>query len=131
MISEGGEECGGVADFRGCEQEQVAAGSFGHSEIRWIEAHATRPPGARVRLLLCTNQGVDGEGDCGNEPADPDVAKAGGGQLLSFLKLSRFALSDSSGGTPSRSYSMMYHSTPPTDSLAVMIADQSSSSAPR
>lgn len=52
-------------------------------------------------------------------------------QLRSFLKLSKFAFRDSSGGTASRSYSMMYHSMPPTDSLAVMIAGQSSSSAPR
>ena len=52
-------------------------------------------------------------------------------QLRSFLKPSKFAFSDSRGGTPSRSYSMMYHSMPPVDSAAVMIAGQSSSSAPR
>src|SRR5262249_40111820 len=52
-------------------------------------------------------------------------------QLRSFLNRSRFAFSASSGGTPSFSYSMMYHSMPPTPSAAVMIAVQSSSSAPR
>ena len=52
-------------------------------------------------------------------------------QLRSFLNSSRLAPSDSSGGTPSFSYSMMYHSMPPTVSAAVMIAGQSSSSAPR
>src|SRR5262249_29472909 len=44
-----------------------------------------------------------------------------GGQLRSFLKRSRFAFSASSGGTPSFSYSMMYHSMPPVVSAALMI----------
>lgn len=35
------------------------------------------------------------------------------GQLRIFLNSSRFAFSESSGGTPSLSYSMMYHSMPP------------------
>ena len=52
-------------------------------------------------------------------------------QLRSFLNASRLAFSASSGGTPSFSYSMMYHSMPPTVSAAVMIAGQSSSSSPR
>jgi hypothetical protein len=70
MISKGGEQCGGVTDFLGREQEQVTARSFGNPELRWIEACAAWPPGARVRrLLLCTNQRVDGEGGGCNQPA--------------------------------------------------------------
>src|SRR4029450_12515634 len=82
-------------------------------------SHLRRPPAPLPRVPRQTAARMR---DLGRQPDR---------QLRSFLNASRLALRASSGGTPSCSYSMMYHSMPPLDSAAVMIAGQSSSSLPR
>jgi len=57
MRSERHEQRRGIADFFGCEQQQVTARAFGDVEVRRVEARGAGPAGSGVwRLLLGANQ---------------------------------------------------------------------------
>ena len=64
MRTERREQCCGVSDFFGREQQQVTAGALRHLKIRRIQPRATRPGAAGIRrLLLRTDQNRGREDD--------------------------------------------------------------------